>query len=62
MPRAARKKETEAIYHVMSHSITEFDLYPDNSDKEYFLDLMQKYKEKHHCKIYGYCLPYFTFP
>jgi putative transposase len=40
----------------MSHSITEFDLFPDNSDKEYFLDLLQKYKEMHNCKVYGYCL------
>ena len=56
MPRRARIKEPTAIYHIMSHSITEFDLFPDDSDKEYFLDLLQKYKEKHNCKVYGYCL------
>lgn len=56
MPRAARIKDPEAIYHVMSRSISEFDLFPDNSDKEHFLDLTKKFKEKFHCKIYGYCL------
>ena len=56
MPRAPRIKEPEAIYHIMSHSITEFDLFPDNEDKEYFLDLLQKYNAKYNCKIYGFCL------
>lgn len=56
MPRAARIKEPTAIYHTMSRSITEFDLFPDNSDKEYFLDLLEKYVMKLHCKVYGYCL------
>jgi putative transposase len=56
MPRAARKKHPTAIYHTMSRSITEFDLFPDNSDKECFLNILQECKEKYHCKIYGYCL------
>lgn len=56
MPRAPRMKDPAAVYHAMSRSITEFDLFPDNSDKESFLDLLQKYKEKYHCKVYGYCL------
>jgi putative transposase len=56
MPRSSRKKDPTAIYHVMSHSITEFNLFPDNSDKEYFLNLLQKYNDKYNCKIYGYCL------
>ena len=56
MPRVARIKDPMAVYHVMSRSISEFDLFPDNLDKEHFLDIMQKLKEKYHCKIYGYCL------
>jgi putative transposase len=56
MPRAARIKDSTAIYHIMSHSITEFDLFPDNADKEYFLDLLQKYNAKFSCKTYGFCL------
>jgi putative transposase len=56
MPRAARIKAPTAIYHIMSRSITEFDLFPENSDKEYFLDLLKKYSEKFNCKVYCYCL------
>lgn len=56
MPRAARMKEPAAIYHIMSRSITEFDLFPHNTDKEYFLDLLLRCREKFHCKVYGYCL------
>lgn len=56
MSRRARKTDPTAIYHVMSRSITEFDMFQDNSDKERFLDILQKYKEKNHCKVYGYCL------
>ena len=56
MPRSARKKEQAAIYHVMARSITEFDLFPEDADKSYFLDLLQKYIEKFKCLIYAYCL------
>lgn len=56
MPRTARIKDPTAVYHIMSRSISEFDLFPDDSDKDCFLDLLQKYKEKFHSKIYGYCL------
>ena len=56
MSRAGRIKEPSAIYHVMSRSITEFDLFKDDSDKERFLDILNKYKEKLHSKVYGFCL------
>lgn len=56
MPRASRKKNPEAIYHVMAHSISEFDLFPSNSDKDYFLDLLHKFNDKYNCKIYAFCL------
>jgi putative transposase len=56
MPRAARKKAPIAIYHIMSHSIPEFDLFPNNSDKDKFLDILMECLLKYHCKVYGYCL------
>lgn len=56
LARAARKKEPAAIFHVMSRSISEFDLFPEDSDKEFFLDLLKSLKEKYFCKIYCYCL------
>lgn len=56
MPRAARMKDPEAIYHVMARSITEFDMFPDAEDKNYFLDLLKLCKEKYNCKVYAYSL------
>lgn len=56
MPNAARKKEPTAVYHIMSRSITEFDLFPSNSDKEKFLYILKECLVKFHCKLYCYCL------
>lgn len=56
MPKHARIKEPMAIYHITSHSISEFNLFPNTIDKEKFLDLLKECLEKFHCKAYGYCL------
>jgi REP element-mobilizing transposase RayT len=56
MPRAARLKDPRGIYHVMAKSISEFNLFQDDDDKNYYLDLLKRYKEKFKCKVYGYCL------
>ena len=56
MPRSARRKHPTAIYHAMCRSISEFTLFQSDDDKEYFLNLLQRYKEKFKCKIYAYCL------
>lgn len=59
MPRFARFKSPEYIYHIMCRSISEINLFrddDDDDDKNYYLALLKKYKEKFHCKIYAYCL------
>ncbi|HHW30990.1 MAG TPA: transposase [Clostridiaceae bacterium] len=56
MPRTARKKSEDAVYHVMSRSISEINLFLCDEDKDYYLSLLKKYKEKFHCKIYSYIL------
>ena len=56
MPRAARKKSEECMYHVMSRSISEVDLFQCDEDKDYYLGLLKRYIEKYHCKIYAYAL------
>jgi REP element-mobilizing transposase RayT len=56
MPRSARKKSSESTYHVMNRSISEVDLFRSDEDKEYYLDLLQKYTKKFSCSIYAYCL------
>ena len=56
MPRVARKKSDEAFYHVMSRSISEIALFESDDDKNYYLSLLKKYKDKYHCSIYAYCV------
>ncbi|MDH7565318.1 MAG: transposase, partial [Clostridiales bacterium] len=56
MPRAARKKSGGSMYHVMSRSISEIDLFRCDEDKAYYLTLLKRYTEKYYCKIYAYCL------
>ncbi len=56
MPRTARVKAPGYIYHIMCRSISEVLLFRDGDDKNYYLDLLHKYKEKYHCGVYGYCI------
>jgi putative transposase len=56
MPRKARLKSEDAIYHIICKSITEVSLFRDVQDKERYLLLLKKYKKLYRVKIYGYCL------
>jgi putative transposase len=56
MPRKARVKTTESIFHVICKSITEVSLFRDVDDKKRYLSLIKKYKTLYKFKIYGYCL------
>jgi len=56
MPRVARVKSSESIYHIMSRSISEVNLFQNNEDKSYYLALLKRYKEKYKCSIYAYCI------
>jgi Transposase and inactivated derivatives len=56
MPRRSRVKSADAMYHVMSRSISERDLFQCDGDKDYYLRLLKRYKEQYKCSIYAYCL------
>jgi putative transposase len=56
MPRMARRKSKYCTYHIASRSISEVDLFLCDEDKDHYLHLLKKYKEKYCCKIYAYCL------
>ncbi|MCR4436315.1 MAG: transposase [Clostridiales bacterium] len=56
MPRKAREKHPEAIFHIMCRSVSEFMLFRDDDDKDYYIGLLKRYKEKYQCHIYAYCL------
>jgi len=56
MPRAAREKSPDSIFHIMSRSISELDLFRDREDKKKYLSIFKRYKETFAIKIYAYCL------
>ncbi|MBF8984573.1 transposase [Lutibacter sp. B2] len=56
MPRVARIKSTDSIYHIMIRSISEINLFKENSDKLKYFSLIKKYQYKYKFKLYAYCL------
>ena len=56
MPRKARLKSPESVYHIICRSVSEFLLFRDNEDKDYYLSLLKRYTDKYKCSIYAYCL------
>ncbi len=56
MPRKSRVKNSTAIYHIISRSISEVRLFREDSDKDFYLKLLSRYIKKFHCSLYAYCL------
>jgi putative transposase len=56
MPRAARIKSFDSIFHIMVRSISDVPLYREDKDKDKYLNLIKKYQEVFGFKIYAYCL------
>jgi putative transposase len=56
MPRCARVKSFDSIYHVMVRSVGKISLYENDDDKNVYLNLIKKYKEIFFFKVYAFCL------
>jgi REP element-mobilizing transposase RayT len=56
MPRCARIKSSDSIYHIMVRSISDVDLYRTNQDKDKYLSLIKKYQVLYAFKVYAYCI------
>jgi len=56
MPRAARIKSTDSIYHIMVRSVGETILYKEEADKNKYLALIKRYQQTFNFKVYAYCL------
>ena len=56
MPRKARIKTSDSIFHVMCRSISEVTLFKSDDDKLMYLSLVKKYQKVYEFKVYGYCL------
>ena len=56
MPRCARIKCDNSIYHIIVRSIKEISLFKNNKDKELYLSLVKECQTIYGFKVYGYCL------
>lgn len=56
MPRTARKKSSNRIYHVMLRGINRQQIFYDKGDYQYFTKLLERYKEPCGYELYAYCL------
>lgn len=56
MPRCARVKSYDSVYHVMVRSVGDTQLFKTEDDKYFYLRLFKKYKETFLFKVYAYCL------
>lgn len=56
MPRIARIKSEQSIYHIIVKSISEVKLFKDNKDKDRYLEYIKKYQEMFNFKLYVFCL------
>ncbi|MFA6618665.1 MAG: transposase [Candidatus Neomarinimicrobiota bacterium] len=48
--------QPEAIFHIYNHSADGYDLFYDDEDYDYFLQLFEKYLKKIPGSIFAYCL------
>lgn len=55
MPRCARIKSEDSIFHIIVKSISEIFLFEDDSDKDMYISFMKHYQKIYHFKIYSYC-------
>lgn len=56
IPRVARKKSTNGIYHIMLRGINRQTIFEDDEDKFKFLATIKKYQPVSRFSLYGYCL------
>ena len=56
MPRAARKKSSTGIYHVMLRGINGQPVFLDDEDNEKYLQTLKECKALSEFELYGYCL------
>lgn len=56
MPRMPRAESRTKIYHIMLRGIERSDIFIDNRDRQYFLELLHKKKKEYGFLLIAYCL------
>lgn len=56
MPRIPRGDAAEGIYHIINRGNMRMQIFDDQDDYEYFLELLKKGAEKERISVHAYCL------
>lgn len=56
MPRNARVKSKNGVYHVMLRGANRQEIFHDDEDQIRFLETIKKFKEQSEMKVYAWCL------
>src|SRR3972149_1778581 len=56
MPRTARVAPKDHAYHVLTRGNNRQDVFEDEEDFRKYIDLLLRYKEKYHFKLYHYVM------
>jgi putative transposase len=56
MPRTARVAPKEHVYHVLTRGNNRQDVFEDGDDFRKYLDILLRYKDKYHFKLYHYVM------
>ncbi|MCL2672285.1 MAG: transposase [Clostridiales bacterium] len=56
MPRTARRKSENGLYHVMLRGINQQQIFHDNEDNEKFLAVLKECKKVSEFELHAYCL------
>ncbi|VAX34102.1 FIG00679443: hypothetical protein [hydrothermal vent metagenome] len=56
MARPLRIEYKGAVYHILSRGNQGEEIFSDDSDREYFVEILQRAKEKYGIEVYAYCI------
>lgn len=56
MSRKARLQSSTGIYHVLIRSIADLDLFTDQEDRDYYIQILRDLELRGYCKLYAYAL------
>ncbi|MDD3364248.1 MAG: transposase [Syntrophomonas sp.] len=56
MPRNARQKSENGIYHIMVRGINRQDIFHDDEDQQRYLETIARMKKENRFEVYGFCL------
>ena len=56
MPRTARIKEINGIFHIYQRCCDKRQIFRDQEDRDYFISLLKRTQMKFDCQIHGYCI------